>query len=72
LAFCQLYNLIKSMVADLVNFARFLLLYGLSFAYSFIFLFILELKKETLHFVELVGEATRIPLAIKHITEVFG
>ena len=30
------------------------------------------MKKNEIDFIELVGEATRMPIAIKNITEVFG
>ena len=33
--------------------------------------FHLGLKPDQIDFVELVGEATRIPISIQHITEVF-
>jgi molecular chaperone DnaK (HSP70) len=33
--------------------------------------FDLGLKPDQIDFVELVGEATRIPISIQHITEVF-
>jgi heat shock protein 4 len=54
------------MDGDLVKFARFL-----QKIMNFILTFCIGIETDKIHSVELVGEATRIPIGIKNITEVF-
>jgi len=58
------------MEIDLVNFATFLL-YLLRLNFLFIIIFI-GIDKSKIDFVELVGEATRIPICIQQIKDVYG